>query len=85
MTNNLVSVKIGGKLIGNPTDLGDNALLGFFIIVLLLILKAFLVKYTYNTVAPKLIKNSGGDLSNFREIDFVEALLFIILIHSLFL
>ena len=85
MTNNLVSVKIGGKLIGNTTDLGDNALLGFFIIVLLLILKAFLVKYTYNTVAPKLIKNSGGDLSNFREIDFVESLLFIILVHSLLL
>jgi hypothetical protein len=85
MTNSLVSVKIGGKLIGNPVDLGDNALLGFFIIVLLLILKAFLVKYTYNTVAPKLIKNSGGDLTNFREIDFVESLLFIILVHSLLL
>ena len=85
MTNNLVSVKIGGKLIGNTTDLGDNALLGFFIIVLLLILKAFLVRYTYNTIAPKLIKNSGGDVNNFREIDFVEALLFIILVHSLLL
>lgn len=85
MTNNLLSVKIGGKLIGNTADLGDNALLGFFLIILLLILKAFLVRYTYNTIAPKLIKNSGGDVNNFREIDFVEALLFIILVHSLLL
>jgi hypothetical protein len=85
MANNLVSVKIGGKLIGNTTDLGDNALLGFFIIILLLILKAFLVRYTYNTIAPKLIANAGGDVNNFRELDFVEALLFIILVHSLLL
>ena len=85
MNNSLLSVKVGGKLIGNPTDLGDNALLGFFVIVLLLVVKAFLVEYTYNTIAPKLIKNSGGELSNFREIDFTESLFFIILIHSLFL
>lgn len=85
MANNLVSVKIGGKLIGNTTDLADNALMGFFIIILLLVLKAFLVRYTYNTIAPKLISNSGGDVNNFRELDFVEALLFIILVHSLLL
>ena len=83
MKNNLVWMKIGGNLIGNTADLGDNALFVFCVIILLLILKALLVRYTYNNIAPKLIKNSGGDINNFRKLDFVEALLFIILVHSL--
>jgi len=85
MSNQLLSIQIGGKLIGDSVNLGDNALLGFFVIMLLLILKAFLVQYTYNTIAPKLIKNAGGEIDNFRQLNFVESLLFIILVHSLLL
>ena len=45
----------------------------------ILLLKTFIVQWTYNQVWPKLVVNSGNDPSRFVPLTFYEAFLFVIL------
>ena len=56
----------------------------FFMIVLVLLIKAYAVQITYNMMWPKIVENSGGDTSRFKPLTFYEALLIVILFSFLF-
>ena len=56
----------------------------FFMIVLVLLIKAYVVQITYNMIWPKIVENSGGDTSRFKPLTFYEALMMVILFSFLF-
>ena len=56
----------------------------FFMILLVLLIKAYVVQLTYNIMWPKIVENSGGDTSRFKPLTFYEALLMVILFSFLF-
>jgi hypothetical protein len=56
----------------------------FFMIVLVLLIKAYVVQITYNMMWPKIVENSGGDTSRFKPLTFYEALMMVILFSFLF-
>jgi len=57
----------------------------FFIMLTIFILKVFLVYYSYNKIAPKLISNfQDKPLKNFRPLTMIEASIFVILANNLF-
>ncbi len=62
---------------------GDSQLNLLCLGVLLLLLKTFVVQWTYNMIWPKLMVNSGNDISRFTPLTFYEALLFVLLIEFL--
>jgi|TARA_B110000971_G_C20040032_1_gene517457 hypothetical protein len=63
----------------NPTEvIGLTAvLLGLFL------LRAYVVQISYNIIWPKLVTNSGSDDSEFRPINYYEALMMVILFSFL--
>ena len=63
---------------------GDSQLNLFCLAIMVLLLKTFVVQWTYNMIWPKLMVNSGQDSSRFTPLTFYEALLFVILIDFLF-
>ena len=56
----------------------------FFMILLVLLIKAYVVQITYNMMWPKIVENSGGDTSRFKPLTFYEALMIVILFSFLF-
>ena len=56
----------------------------FFMILLVLLIKAYVVQLTYNMIWPKIVENSGGDTSRFKPLTFYEALMMVILFSFLF-
>ena len=56
----------------------------FFMIILVLLIKAYVVQITYNMMWPKIVENSGGDTSRFKPLTFYEALMMVILFSFLF-
>ncbi len=73
--------QFGGSRKGNG---GSDMLLVLGVGLLFLTIKSYLVMSTYNSVAPRLVANNGGDLENFRELSFGESVLFVILANNLF-
>ncbi len=63
---------------------GDSQLNLFCLAIMILLLKTFVVQWTYNMIWPKLMVNSGNDISRYTPLTFYEALLFVILIDFLF-
>ena len=61
-----------------------SLIIAFFMIILVLFLKAYIVQITYNIMWPKIVQNSGGDTSRFRPLNFYEALMMVILFSFLF-
>ena len=51
----------------------------FFMIILVLLIKAYVVQITYNMMWPKIVENSGGDTSRFKPLTFYESLMIVIL------
>ena len=74
------------KLAGGGKDLIKKDSTEIFLIILILfMIKVFLVQYTYNTIAPQLISNiQDKKISNFKELSFLEAAMFLILANNLF-
>ena len=58
----------------------------FLLLLLVFLIKVFLVQYSYNTIAPKLIQNWNQDSrpSQFKQLTYLEAALFVILANNLF-
>ena len=75
----------GGKLKKMINDEKLSSLFAiFFMIVLVLLIKAYVVQLTYNMMWPKIVENSGGDTSRFKSLTFYEALMMVILFSFLF-
>lgn len=73
----------GGKLkLGKISEESPLKMIG--LIVLFIILKVVVVQYTYNSVAPVIIQNAGGDIRKFKPLTFEQSLTFIVLIMFLF-
>lgn len=47
--------------------------------IFMLVLKTYIVQFSYNQVWPRLTQNSGGDATEFRPLSFYEAFLVVIL------
>ena len=75
----------GGQKIKNlfKGNLSDTLYL-FLILLLVLLARSYIVLVSYNLIWPKLVKNSGGDTHNFREITYYEALLIVLLFTFMF-
>jgi len=57
----------------------------FFLMFTIFIIKVFLVYYSYNHIAPKLISNfQDKAVENFKPLSFLEASIFVILANNLF-
>jgi len=56
----------------------------FFMITLVLLVKAYVVQITYNMMWPKIVENSGGDTSRFKPLTLYESLMMVILFSFLF-
>ena len=57
----------------------------FLLALTIFILKVFLVYYSYNHIAPKLISNfQDKPVENFKPLSFLEASIFVILANNLF-
>lgn len=79
------TLKGGGKLKKMIKDEKLSTLFAvFFMILLVLLIKAYVVQITYNMMWPKIVENSGGDTSRFKPLTFYEALLMVILFSFLF-
>ena len=63
---------------------GTNSLPLMAMLVIFFILKALVVQWSYNKVAPKLISHWNTDPPPFQPLTFQEALLFVLLIFFLF-
>ena len=57
--------------------------LGILVIVILLI-RAYIVKVTYNLMWPKIVKNSGGDNTKFKSLTLYESIMIVLLFSFLF-
>jgi len=57
----------------------DKSLTLFFILALNILIQTLLVQLSYNQIWPKLVYNTGLHQKHFRELNFYEALLVVIL------
>ncbi len=48
--------------------------------IIFLLLKTYVVQYTYNAVWPRLVENSGGSTERFRSLRFHEALMLVLFV-----
>ena len=53
-------------------------------VILILLIRSYIVQVTYNIMWPKIVKNTGGDDSQFRPITFYEAIMIVLLFSFLF-
>lgn len=72
--------QIGGAQ--KTTNISGNLMI-LVILTLSLLIRALIVQYSYNAVAPTFIKNMGGSLQSYSAITFVDALLLVLLVSSL--
>ena len=57
----------------------------FLLMLTIFVIKVFLVYYSYNHIAPKLISNfQDKPVENFKPLSFLEASIFVILANNLF-
>ena len=74
----------GGKKIKSMVSSGGSMSLSVVVmLVFLFLLRALVVQWAYNKVAPKLISHWSSSPPEFRPLNFHEALLFTILISFL--
>jgi hypothetical protein len=89
MLSNIVMMG-GGKKIKEvfSGEAGPNTISIMVMLIVLFLLRALVVQFAYNKIAPKLISNwrpMRDDNKEFNPLTFEEALLFTILISFLFI
>tara|TARA_B110000495_G_C22747636_1_gene438155 strand:+ start:476 stop:733 length:258 start_codon:yes stop_codon:yes gene_type:complete len=76
----------GGKKIKSvlrgESDIGQLNVI--FLLTGLFLLRALVVQWTYNKIAPRFISNMGNSTQHFKPLTFEEALMFTLLISFLF-
>ena len=73
---------IGGFIKGKKMKI--DSLQFFLVILVVFLIKAFLVQWSYNWIMPKLIYNINGLQSDFRKLSYMEAIIVVILFNNLF-
>ena len=73
---------IGGFVKGNKMKINSMNL--FFMMVLIFLIKAWLVQWSYNYIMPKLIYNMTGQTKDFRKLSYMESIIVVILFNNLF-
>jgi len=72
---------IGGFVKGNKMKVNSMNL--FFMMVLIFLIKAWLVQWSYNSIMPKLTYNMVGT-KDFRKLSYMESIIVVILFNNLF-
>ena len=62
---------------------GDNVQIFLFVFVVFFI-KVYLVQFSYNYVAPKLMADFGNNVKQFEPMSFTQAIFLVILFNNLF-
>jgi len=62
----------------------DNVLSLSILVIVILIIRSYIVKVTYNLMWPKIVKNTGGDDSKFTPLTFYESIMIVLLFSFLF-
>lgn len=66
-------------------DKKQKTLVSFIVLFfVMLLLKAYVVQMIYNTLGPKLFRNMGNDLRDFKPLTYTESMLLVILFRFLF-
>lgn len=83
---NLKKILIGGGVVSKNIGENENMLQLFGLSLFILLIKGLLVMVTYNWMMPKIIYNANPnyDYRKFRNINFIEAILLVILFTNLF-
>jgi len=70
---------------GNIGLVKDNKMDAYLYLLIFFIIKVFLVQYTYNVIAPRLIMNYlDRPVRDFKPLSFMEAAMLQILANNLF-
>jgi hypothetical protein len=62
----------------------ENIISLSIMVILILLIRSYIVQVTYNMMWPKIVKNTGGDDSQFRPITFYESVMIVLLFSFLF-
>ena len=73
---------IGGFVKGKKMKI--DSLQFFLVILVVFLIKAWLVQWSYNWIMPKLVYNVNGKQGNFRRLSYMEAIIVVILFNNLF-
>ena len=60
-----------------------NSMNLFFMMVLIFLIKAWLVQWSYNYIMPKLTYNMGNKTNDFRKLSYMESIVVVILFNNL--
>ena len=82
----LKKILVGGGVASKSLAENENMLQLFIMSLFILLIKGLLVMVTYNWMAPKITYNANPnyDHRKFRRINFIEAILLVILFTNLF-
>ena len=75
-------IMIGGFVKGKKMKI--DSLQFFLVILVVFLIKAWLVQWSYNWIMPKLIYNINGKNSDFRKLSYMESIIVVILFNNLF-
>ena len=83
---NLKKILIGGGVVSKNIGENENMLQLFGLSLFIHLIKGLLVMVSYNWMMPKIIYNANPnyDYRKFRNINFLEAILLVILFTNLF-
>ena len=73
---------IGGFIKGKKMKI--DSLQFFLVILVVFLIKAWLVQWSYNRIMPKLVYNINGKQGDFRRLSYMEAIIVVILFNNLF-
>ena len=73
---------IGGFIKGKKMKI--DSLQFFLVILVVFLIKAWLVQWSYNWIMPKLVYNVNGKQGDFRRLSYMEAIIVVILFNNLF-
>tara|TARA_B100000963_G_C22537776_1_gene630661 strand:- start:285 stop:554 length:270 start_codon:yes stop_codon:yes gene_type:complete len=86
MKKTFKKILIGGGVVSKSLGDNENMLQLFMLSLFILLIKGLLVMVTYNWMMPKIIYNANPNYNykKFRSINFLEAILLVILFTNLF-
>ena len=62
----------------------DSVLSLSILVIVILLIRAYIVKVRYNLMWPKIVTNTGGDDSKFKPLTFYESIMIVLLFSFLF-
>ena len=74
----------GGKNDVSEFFTSDKILQFFMVMLLVFLVKAYIVYWSYNNIWPTLVRNSGASVEDFRPLTYVEAMILTLLAMALF-